>query len=320
MKLLFSIIVPIYNVEKYLNQCIDSIINQSYKHLEIILVDDGSSDNSGAICDKYAASDKRIKVIHKANGGLSSARNSGLKEASGNYIIFIDSDDYYYRLDCIEKIAATISSKNADVVVIPPIHFDDEKSIYTYKDKKYLRSEVAEHNKEDALKYAFKYDFFKACAWDKAVKSEIIFKNKMFFIDGLFSEDIDWCAMLVNYISSLDCLEEPMYAYRQRNGSITKSLSCKHISDILYQIEKWAGSAKKSNDNIMLGYLAHNYVMLLEVYSKVSASEKRKYLDKIKTYSYLLKYDYSLNVKKVKRVYSILGLYATLFILKTVRK
>ena len=91
---LISVIIPIYKVEKYLRECIDSIINQSFKNLEIILVDDGSPDNCGKICDEYAKKDNRLKVIHKENGGLSSARNAGLDIATGEYISFVDSDDY----------------------------------------------------------------------------------------------------------------------------------------------------------------------------------------------------------------------------------
>ena len=94
MEDLISVIVPVYNVEKYLNKCIDSIINQTYKNLEIILVDDGSQDSSGKICDEYTKKDNRIKVIHKENGGVSSARNIGLNNATGEWIAFIDADDW----------------------------------------------------------------------------------------------------------------------------------------------------------------------------------------------------------------------------------
>ena len=102
-----SIIVPVYNVEKYVERCIESIIKQSYKNLEIILIDDGSKDNSGKICDEYAEKDNRIKVIHKKNGGLSDARNTGLNIADGEYICFIDSDDYIHKdlvKDNLEKL------------------------------------------------------------------------------------------------------------------------------------------------------------------------------------------------------------------------
>lgn len=112
---LISIIVPVYNVEKYLNKCIDSIINQTYKNIEIILVDDGSTDNSGKICDEYLLRDSRIKVIHKNNGGLSSARNEGINISSGEYIGFVDSDDWV-EPNMYEEMYKKILYSNADIV------------------------------------------------------------------------------------------------------------------------------------------------------------------------------------------------------------
>ena len=102
-----SVLIPVYNTEKYLRECVDSTISQTYSQLEIILVDDGSADNSGKICDEYAQNDKRVKVIHKPNGGLSSARNVGIDKATGEYIAFVDSDDYLKK-DYVEKLLETI--------------------------------------------------------------------------------------------------------------------------------------------------------------------------------------------------------------------
>ncbi len=113
-KPLISIIVPVYNVEKYIRRCLDSLINQTYKNLEIILVDDGSPDNSGAVCDEYAKLDSRIKVIHKENGGVSSARNVGLDNVSGEYVGFIDSDDYV-ALDMYEVLYNNLAANDADI-------------------------------------------------------------------------------------------------------------------------------------------------------------------------------------------------------------
>ena len=111
-----SVIVPVYNVEKYLNDCIDSIINQTYKNIEIILVDDGSNDSSGSICDEYAKKDNRVRVIHKVNGGLSSARNAGLDEVTGDYVMFCDSDDMFLPTSC-EVMFEEIEKRNADYIV-----------------------------------------------------------------------------------------------------------------------------------------------------------------------------------------------------------
>ena len=113
MKSLVSVIVPIYKVEKYLNKCVDSIINQSYKNLEIILVD-GSPDKCGEICDKYAEKDSRVKVIHKENGGLSDARNAGIDIAKGDYLLFVDSDDWINRY-MIENLVLFATNKNLDI-------------------------------------------------------------------------------------------------------------------------------------------------------------------------------------------------------------
>ena len=112
--MLVSIVVPVYNVEKYLNRCIFSIVNQTYKNIEIILVDDGSGDNSGTICDEWAEKDARIKVIHKSNGGLSSARNVGVSAVQGEYISFIDSDDYI-RPTMIKDLVLCCEKFNADI-------------------------------------------------------------------------------------------------------------------------------------------------------------------------------------------------------------
>lgn len=116
MNNLISVIVPVYKVEKYIKKCIESIINQTYENLEIILVDDGSPDNCGKICDEYAKKDKRIKVIHKENGGVSSARNLGLEKSNGQYITFIDSDDWIEEEYC-EILLTTLKEQNADCAI-----------------------------------------------------------------------------------------------------------------------------------------------------------------------------------------------------------
>ena len=115
MKSLVSVIVPIYKVEKYLNKCVDSIINQSYKNLEIILVDDGSPDKCGEICDKYAEKDSRVKVIHKENGGLSDARNAGIDIAKGDYLLFVDSDDWITSNIC-EVLIKNANDNLSDII------------------------------------------------------------------------------------------------------------------------------------------------------------------------------------------------------------
>lgn len=130
---LISVIIPVYNVEKYLKECVDSIITQSYKNLEIILVDDGSTDRSGNICEQLSKSDKRISVIHKSNGGLSSARNAGIEASSGNYYMFIDSDDYI-KEDMVEHLYRLMIKSDCDMTICNMIRFYDNGEIkFLYK-------------------------------------------------------------------------------------------------------------------------------------------------------------------------------------------
>ena len=116
MKKLISIVLPIYNVENYIEKCMESVLNQTYKNIEIILVDDGSPDNCPIICDQYVKEDNRVKVVHKENGGLSDARNAGIKVANGDYITFIDSDDYVDK-DYVEFLYNTIEETDADIAI-----------------------------------------------------------------------------------------------------------------------------------------------------------------------------------------------------------
>jgi raffinose-raffinose alpha-galactotransferase len=116
MKPLVSVIIPVFNVEQYIERCVESVINQEYKNIEIILVDDGSTDQSGMLCDELATKDERIHVIHKKNGGLSSARNSGLEHASGEWVTFIDSDDWVTE-DYVSGMYNTAEMSKADVVI-----------------------------------------------------------------------------------------------------------------------------------------------------------------------------------------------------------
>ena len=169
-----SVVVPIYNVEKYFRQCMDSIVNQTYKNLEIILVDDGSPDKCGTICDEYAARDPRITVIHKQNGGLAAAKNSGLEIATGEWITFIDADDWV-ALDLFEKVMVEIGDTSPDIAV---------EGGYYYA---YPKKNVLEPNIPEAFLYTDKRDIYTIMTrirtfglpWDKFYRTEFLRKNSL---------------------------------------------------------------------------------------------------------------------------------------------
>ena len=210
-----SIIVPIYKVESYLHKCIDSIINQTYKNLEIILVDDGSPDNCGTICDEYALNDNRIKVIHKKNGGLSDARNEGLKIASGEWISFVDSDDWLEN-DAIEYMILLANEQQSDLIIggTHKINDNDNSVIQTYT--------IAEDYKIMNTKEAF-YDFFinRWASWARLYKASI--HKNLYFPVGEINEDEAIVFTLLEKCSKIIRTSKIVYNYRWREQSITTS-------------------------------------------------------------------------------------------------
>lgn len=216
----FSVIVPVYNVEKYLHQCVDSILRQNFEDFELILVDDGSPDNCPAICDAYAAKDSRVKVIHKPNGGVSSARNAGLDMASSEFILFCDSDDYYLS-GAFEKIANMIKVVDADV--------------YCFGVRKELKDgsvDIVSKEYEGAitddlllsLAYAGFVKFDKATVdvslFNKIYKKRIIDDTKIRFDETLrIAEDISFNVPYFAKCETIFCLSETLYFYRMNMGS-----------------------------------------------------------------------------------------------------
>ena len=184
-----SIIIPVYNVENYLKRCLESIVNQTYKNLEIILVDDGSTDNSGKICDEYKEKDKRIIVIHKENGGLSDARNAGIDIATGNYIGFIDSDDFA-DVRMYEILLNNLKSTNSDISICNLYKFSNEKEIYKTEEIEkltvYDRKNFFENMYNDLL--------VSVLAWNKLYKKEIF--SDIRYPKGKIIED----AAILHYI------------------------------------------------------------------------------------------------------------------------
>ena len=211
-----SVVVPIYNVAPFLRECVDSILNQEYENIEIILVDDGSTDESPIICDEYANMDKRIKVFHKENGGLSDARNFGIKKASGKYIAFIDSDDYI-ATDFISILYRKMKDHNVKISAVGYCHLfpNGEIEYNNFRDINRL------YNEEEAQIYLNSVGYFNVAVWNKLYAKELF--GDIEFPIGKKSED--WFIMykLIEKAQGIYYCSDEKYFYRQRSGSITKS-------------------------------------------------------------------------------------------------
>jgi glycosyltransferase involved in cell wall biosynthesis len=215
-----SVIIPIYNVEKYLKRCIESIIKQTYSNLEIILVDDGSPDGCAKICDEYKNKDERIVVIHKKNGGLSDARNAGLKVATGEIISYIDSDDYV-DLDMYEKMTKAMEEKNADIVVCGTnIDYEDGHT------KVKCEKEEKSFNREEALIELNSFKSFDMAVWNKLYKREVV--DKIEFPVGKKSEDYFVMYQYFARAKKVVIINQAKYHYFQRSNSISRGKNVTH--------------------------------------------------------------------------------------------
>lgn len=222
MKDLISIIVPIFNTEKYLERCLNSIINQTYKNIEVILIDDGSLDNSLKICYKYANIDRRVKVIHQQNSGPSKARNKGLKEVKGEYFICIDSDDWLEK-EMIEILYNNLKKNNVDISICN-YYINFETGLQEIKNSINEKNIILTNHKE-MYEYLFSDNMFGGYLWNKLIKTSII-KNKdivLFNEKIMIEEDVLFLIEVIKRCSKICYYPKKfLYHYFQRNNSIVR--------------------------------------------------------------------------------------------------
>ncbi len=229
---LISIIVPVYKVEKYLYRCIDSIINQTYKNLEIILVDDGSPDKCGMICDEFALKDERIKVIHQENGGLSAARNAGLDIAQGTFITFVDSDDTIAQ-DSIATLYCAAAENDADITMMNMKYVTEDDEQYKTEDERHNKNiqlpQTFAINNRDFIEGICRYKY--SCSFcDKLFRTKI-FKNYRFTVNKTNEDLLLLTTILLNEGYDILHINYVGYYYLRRQNSITTTKFSKSITD-----------------------------------------------------------------------------------------
>lgn len=292
---LISVIVPIYKVEKYLNRCIESIVNQTYSNLEIILVDDGSPDYCPQMCDDWAVKDNRIKVIHKENGGLSDARNAGMKIATGEYISFIDSDDYV-SLDFFETLLSIMTNEQSDIVECSVVKFYEYGSINEYLDD----SDILSFETESALSGLISEKPFHQHVWNKLYKADTV--KGITFPVGKLNEDEFWTYQVFGNAKKVTKINKTMYFYFQRSGSIMgQNYSIRRLDALEGKanrqkyIEKEYPVLSLQAKTDLYGSCIYAYLCALKC---IEGEEKRIAIDKIKEY----KKEYKLAFKEIKQV------------------
>ncbi|WP_455794815.1 glycosyltransferase [Clostridium butyricum] len=280
MNSLISIIVPVYNIEKYISVCVESILNQTIKNIEIILVDDGSSDSSGNICDRYSMLDNRIKVIHQKNKGLSGARNSGIDIAQGKYIGFVDGDDFIYP-DMFECLYNLLEKNNADCACCGYDYFDEIKN----KVRKINRNnKIYYMNDVEAIENVFFSQYYEFYAWNKLWKTNKF--NKIRYPEGRIFEDISTTYELFKQCKNVIYIQSSKYVYRVRTGSITNQKAnakdLQLIESINYVIEDIKCNYKKQYKNSIVGYIGYYLGFINKIYNKQVIENEEKYISYLK--------------------------------------
>lgn len=245
-EVLLSVIVPVYKVEQYLDECVHSIVNQSYKNLEIILVDDGSPDSCGQMCDAWATKDSRIRVLHQTNGGLSNARNNGFKLATGKYVAFADSDDLLSR-NAYRMLVGSLEQSGSEVATGNVERFKGSKywhgwnQSYSHKRENYTAAEIV-----DGVARGVKFEdhpelIFDATAWNKVYRSDFFRRERITFPEGKLYEDMLPVATVYSRAHAIDVVLESCYFYRMRddNSSITQQRSqYKNLADKMLMVDR----------------------------------------------------------------------------------
>ena len=257
---LISIVVPVYNVETYLKDCIDHVLMQDYLHWELILVDDGSTDNSGRICDAYSLKDNRISTFHKTNGGLSSARNFGLDKARGKYVIFLDSDDYWLTPDSLRKLVNAAVRLGADVVR------GEYKEVDEFGEE--LLTKNISHKIDKANQVLSSAEFYRSIVNGENFSVLFLFAKKIFDEhfrfdeDRCFEEDIELNIRL--FCKDLRCVYVPevFYAYRKRRNSIVHTFKMAHLQDSFLLSDIFEKYSHITSDTILKQVYRENAVMM----------------------------------------------------------
>lgn len=246
MQQLISIIVPVYNVEDYLRRCLSSIINQTYLNIEIIVINDGSTDGSLKICEEFIKLDSRMRLYTKKNGGLSSARNFGLEKVLGEYIIFVDSDDYVTK-DYVSNLYIAISNKNSDIAVSRFVEINEDQKIALKNDTHTLNIEY--YNNTEGLKQLFLQKKFDNNAWGKIYKKFLF--NNMQYPEGKLFEDIAITYKLFGKASKISYINVKDYYYVQRKNSIMNAKFNEKKLDLLPIVDDMFDDISNQNPELI---------------------------------------------------------------------
>ena len=310
-----SIIIPVYNASEYLENCVGSILRQSYSHFEIILVDDGSTDESGSVCDRLSKDDERIITVHTENGGTSAARNVGVKRATGDYITFVDNDDYWMTDTCLEDVVRHLELSNADLLMHTNREYDVVKGRLSPSPTKLIQDITDGLNAEETILRVIENGLMTRAVWNKVVKTSLLNEHGIDFPEAMRNEDTDWTASVLEIAQNVVWHDDAFYVYRvgHEYAQTSKILKPKEVFDLAEVIERHLHRMREipmsaSRQECCLQYLAYPYMVWMGQSTVVGLLPASDELSKrMQSYASLLEHHLDPTVNKVYLAYRVLG-------------
>ena len=311
-----SFVLPVYKVMPYLERCVLSLLSQTYKNSEIILVDDGSPDDSGKLCDELATRDGRIRVIHQENKGLSGARNTGIDNATGEYIIFVDSDDYWLLNDGLQTLVDNCDPQT-DMVAFKGVDvWKDDRMTNTTDYKLEAISRIPDV--QTLFAYLIQTQQIRLTAWLFMVRRQLLLDHQIYFPLRLIGEDFYWHMELWQHVKAVKLLNLNLYAYCHREGSITtqKKLLAPYL-DYDKTFTYWKERCQKgcTNAESILAYLANIWINRGYRFYRLKTSDRPTALEILRKHADLLDHAATPKAIRTKKLLHLVGLKATVYLL-----
>lgn len=310
-----SVVLSVYNVKPYLERCVQSVLNQTYKDFEIVLVDDGSTDGSGELCDQIAKSDSRIVVVHQKNQGNSGARNTGIRQAKGDYIIFADSDDYWLLNDGLMTLVQNCD-EGTDLICFKEVDIwkDDRKTYNPYNLKEISKLS----NSQELFSYLVRTHQLRMAVWIAMVRRQILLDHELFFPLRLMGEDFYWHFCLWQHVDKVKMLNLYLYGYCHRQGSITTAtVSLRPYRDYGKIFTYWKEQYQLGcvNGEAILAYLADIWINRGYCFYKLKAADKPEALVILREHADLLDHAATPKAKRTVKILHFVGLRVTVYLL-----
>lgn len=306
-----SFLIPVYNTAPHLVQCIQSLLGQTQPPEEIVLVDDGSTDGSGQLCDSLSQRFPSIKVIHQVNNGLSAARNLALQEATGDYVAFLDSDDRWLVSEALDSLRQQLKKSQPDLLLFKRV------DIYPHKrteGKDYDAAYIRSHTGGEVFNYLIRNRLFQMSACFQLTRRQLLIEHQIEFPVGIVSEDLFWSLSLWQHIHKVDVANIPLYGYQHREGSITSNYTLHHVKSCDYIFTEWKQRCEAGfqNADIILRYLSDQWVSSAYHWGQLPKSDRTHAASMLGRHSDLLQHANSRKARITHLLYRLSGCRMTL--------